>query len=228
MFDAQRLLQEILGGGESRNGKRGGISPDTLKGAAIGGIAGLLLGSKGGRKLGGSALRAGGMVALAGLAYKAWQHWQEQQRQQSTAPQEPRDVTPKPEEPFLPKRQSEQNELSLTLLSAMISAAKADGHIDAAEQTRIFAKLDESNLSAEEKGFLMDEIRKPLDVDEVVAKATTPERAAEIYAASLMAIDPDGSTEIEYLDRLARRLDLDPGLRASIEEETKKAAVSAG
>jgi uncharacterized membrane protein YebE (DUF533 family) len=168
------------------------------------------------------------MVALAGLAYKAWQHWQEQQRQQSTAPQEPRDVTPKPEEPFLPKRQSEQNELSLTLLSAMISAAKADGHIDAAEQTRIFAKLDESNLSAEEKGFLMDEIRKPLDVDEVVAKATTPERAAEIYAASLMAIDPDGSTEIEYLDRLARRLDLDPGLRASIEEETKKAAVSAG
>jgi uncharacterized membrane protein YebE (DUF533 family) len=197
-----------------------------LKGAAIGGIAGLLLGSKGGRKLGGSALRAGGMVALAGLAYKAWQNWQDQQRQQSTAPQEARDVTPRPQESFLPKQQSEQNELSLTLLSAMISAAKADGHIDAAEQTRIFAKLDESNLSAEEKGFLMDEIRKPLDIDALVAKAATPERAAEIYAASLMAIDPDGSTEVEYLDTLAKRLQLDSGLRASIENETKKIAVT--
>jgi len=170
----------------------------------------------------------GGMAALAGLAYKAWQNWQEQQRQQSTIPQEARDVTPKPQETFLPKQQSEKNELSLTLLSAMISAAKADGHIDAAEQTRIFAKLDQSNLSAEEKGFLMDEIRKPLDIDALVAKATTPERAAEIYAASLMAIDPDGSTEVEYLDTLAKRLNLDLGLRTSIEDETKKAAVSAG
>lgn len=228
MFDAQKLLQEVLGGGNSKDGKRGGMSSDTLKGAAIGGIAGLLLGSKGGRKLGGSALKMGGMAALAGLAYKAWQNWQEQQRQQSTAPQEARDVTPKPQETFLPQQKSEQNELSLTLLSAMISAAKADGHIDAVEQTRIFAKLDKSNLSAEEKGFLMDEVRKPLDIDALVAKATTPERAAEIYAASLMAIDPDGSTEVEYLDTLAKRLNLDPGLRTSLEEETKKAVVSAG
>jgi uncharacterized membrane protein YebE (DUF533 family) len=227
MFDAQKLLQQVLGGDESKDGKRG-ISPDTLKGAAIGGLAGLLLGSKTGRHLGGSALRMGGMAALAGLAYKAWQNWQEQQRQQTSAPHEMRDVTPKPQETFLPKQQAEQNELSLTLLSAMISAAKADGHIDAAEQTRIFAKLDKSNLSAEEKGFLMDEIRKPLDVDALVTKATTPESAAEIYAASLMAIDPDGSTETEYLDTLATRLNLDPGLRSSIEEETRKAAISTG
>jgi uncharacterized membrane protein YebE (DUF533 family) len=227
MFDAQKLLQEVLGGSDPKDGKRGGISSDRLKGAAIGGIAGLLLGSKSGRHLGGSALRMGGMAALAGLAYKAWQNWQEQQRQQTSAPQEMRDVTPKPQETFLPKQQAEQNELSLTLLSAMISAAKADGHIDAAEQTRIFAKLDKSNLSAEEKGFLMDEIRKPLDVDAVVAKATTPERAAEIYAASLIAIDADGSTETEYLDTLANRLNLDSNLRASIEDETKKVAASA-
>jgi uncharacterized membrane protein YebE (DUF533 family) len=226
MFDAQKLLQEVLGGGDSKDGKRGGMSSGTLKGAALGGIAGLLLGSKGGRKLGGSALKAGGMVALAGLAYKAWQAWQEQQNQQSTVAQEPRDVTPTPKETFLPRQQSEQNELSLTLLSAMISAAKADGHIDAAEQTRIFAKLDRSNLSAEEKGFLMDEIRKPLDIDALVAKAKTPERAAEIYAASLMAIDPDGSSELEYLDTLARRLNLDPGLRASLENETSKVAAT--
>lgn len=227
MFDPQKLLQQVLGGCDSKDGKRG-MPSDTLKGAAIGGIAGLLLGSKSGCKLGGSALQVGGMAALAGIAYKAWQHWQEQQRQQSTVPQEARDITPKPQETFLPEQQSEQNELSLTLLSAMISAAKADGHIDAAEQTRIFAKLDKSNLSAEEKGFLMDEIRKPLDIDALVAKANAPEHAAEIYAASLMAIDADGSTEVEYLETLGMRLGLDPGLRSSIEDETKKLAMSTG
>lgn len=125
---------------------------------------------------------------------------------------------------FLPNQEVERNELSLTLLSAMIAAAKSDGHIDADEQARIFARVDRSNLAADEKGFLMDQIRKPLDLDAIAAKATTMERAAEIYAVSVLAIDADNPVEADYLNKLANRLKLDPSLRMNIESEVKSAA----
>jgi uncharacterized membrane protein YebE (DUF533 family) len=223
MFDPQKLLSEILGG-QNQPGT-GGISPDLLKGGAIGGIAGLLLGSKGGRKLASKAVKVGGMAVLGGIAYKVWSDWQAgKQGQPSPAPADLTDVTPKAEGTvFLPSEKTARDDLSKTLLSAMIAAAKADGHIDAAEQTRIFERLDHSGLTAEEKGYLLEELRKPLDVEALAAKATSPERALEIYAASLFAIDVDGSNEREYLDRLAARLGLDPELARRLESETEQA-----
>jgi uncharacterized membrane protein YebE (DUF533 family) len=232
LFDSQRILQQVLGGGHDagdQDNRKRGVSTDTLKGAAFGGLAGLLLGSKAGRQLGGSALQVGGVAVLGGLAYKAWQNWQAQQGGQASAPAENiKDATAKAEgTTFLPSLETERNELSLTLLSAMISAAKSDGHIDADEQARIFSKVDESNLAADEKGFLMDQIRKPLEIDAIAAKATTIERAAEIYAVSVLAINADNPAEVEYLDKLASRLKLDRGLRMNIESEVKSAALSA-
>jgi uncharacterized membrane protein YebE (DUF533 family) len=56
MRDPQRLLEQFPGGNQL---DRGGVSPDLLKGAAMGGLVGLLLGSKGGRKLAKSALKLG-------------------------------------------------------------------------------------------------------------------------------------------------------------------------
>jgi len=112
--------------------------------------------------------------------------------------------------------------MSLAILRAMIAAAKADGHIDAQEHSRIFAKLNEHDLDTEEKAFIIDELRKPLDIDAVVAAAVTPELAVEIYAASVLAIDPDDPAEQAYLAMLASRLKLEPGLRAAIEKEAVK------
>lgn len=229
MFDPQKILQQVLGGGgepDEQSQRKGGVSSDTLKGAAFGGLAGLLLGTKTGRNIAGSALKVGGVAVLGGLAYKAWQNWQAQQGGQASAPAENmQDATAKAEgTTFLPNQEVERNELSLTLLSAMIAAAKSDGHIDADEQARIFARVDRSNLAADEKGFLMDQIRKPLDLDAIAAKATTMERAAEIYAVSVLAIDADNPVEADYLNKLANRLKLDPSLRMNIETEVKSAA----
>jgi uncharacterized membrane protein YebE (DUF533 family) len=112
--------------------------------------------------------------------------------------------------------------LAHNLLRAMIAAAKADGHIDAVEQGNIFGKLDELDLDTEAKAFVMGELRKPFDIEAVVAGATTPERGVEIYAASLLAIDPDDPAEQGYLAMLASRLKLDPALKASVESEAKK------
>jgi len=91
----------------------------------------------------------------------------------------------------------------------MIAAAKADGKIDADEKARIFERLNSLNLDSDSKAFVFDELSAPLDINAVVAGADTPEHAAEIYAASLVAIEADTAAERAYLQMLAARLELD-------------------
>ena len=50
----------------------------------------------------------------------------------------------------------------------MIAAAKADGHIDAQEQQRIFQAVEKMDLSAEEKGIVFDSLQKDISIYELV------------------------------------------------------------
>ena len=145
MFDPKALLDQVLGG-VGPDGQRKGMSPEMVKGlaggAALGGLAGILLGGKGAKKLAKTALKVGGTAALAGLAYKAYNDWQAAKSGSAPTPGNDR---PPPAEgtAFLPAIPKARDDLSLSLLRAMIAAAKADGHIDGKEQQAIFAKLDE-------------------------------------------------------------------------------------
>ena len=106
------------------------------KGAAIAGVLALLLGTKTGRGVTGAGLKLGTLGAIGGLAYKTYQNWQSQQAGQ-TISQAGASIE------SLSGPQAEQR--SLALLKAMIAAAKADGHIDAAEGVKIeglMTKLD--------------------------------------------------------------------------------------
>ena len=60
--------------------------------------------------------------------------------------------------------------------------------------------------------MLTAELDTPLDIGAVAGLAQDEAQAAEIYAASLLAIDPDGAAEKGYLAMLAARLNLAPGL----------------
>lgn len=192
---------------------------------AAGLAAGMLLSGGGLGKLVGNVAKAGAVAAIGGLAYSAWQkHQQNQQGGAQSAPE--RDA-------FMPPAGAveEQEQLGKTLVRAMIAAAKADGQIDAEEKQAIFAKLQTMPLSAEEKAFVFDELSSPLDINAVVARADTPAHAAEIYAASLVAMKPDTPTERDYLEALAFKLRLDPGLVAEIHREAGQslsATASAG
>ncbi len=253
MLDPQKLLEQFLGGKGGglagripgldqlgKSGKSGGGLGGLGSGVLASGVIGLLLGSKKGRKLASNALVYGGLAALGGIAYKAYQDWQAQQRaapqpQPANAPAGAdatamaRAVTSAEGTGFLPPPSdaAARSELSMAVLRAMIAAAKADGHIDAEEQQRLFGHMDTLGLGTEEKAFVMDELRRPLNLDAVVASAKSPEQAVEIYAASLLAIDPDHPAEKAYLDQLARRLQLDPGLVAHIEAEIAAATEQA-
>ena len=136
-------------------------------------------------------------------------------------------LPPPRDTPFNPASEAEQQSLGLSLMRAMIAAAKSDGHVDATEQANIFAQLDKLDLSAEEKAFVLDELRKPLDVDAVARGARTPEQAAEIYVASLLAIDVDNPAERGYLAMLAARLKLDEKLVEHLHATVEGAAQQA-
>jgi uncharacterized membrane protein YebE (DUF533 family) len=242
MFDAKRMLDQFLGagagggGGDQQGTGRGdflahgqdfmrGNAGGLAGGALAGGLAGLLLGTKGGRKIGKKAVTYGGMALVAGLAYKAYQGYRANQQGTQPPPRgEPIPLEAPRGTAFDPAQQpGGENAFAVILLTAMISAAKADGHIDREEQDRIFDKIDEAGLDSEAKAFLMDELRSPLDLDKVVAGASSPETAAEIYAASRLAIDPDHAAEKAYLQMLAARLGLEAGLVDEIEYAVRDA-----
>lgn len=111
----------------------------------------------------------------------------------------------------------------LLLMQAMISAAYADGHIDAQEQQRIFQQVDAMDLTVVEKASLFDELRSPKSPDEIVAKVPDAETGMEVYAASLLAIDESQTESQSYLDQLAMQLCIPSELRAAIHGQANQA-----
>jgi uncharacterized membrane protein YebE (DUF533 family) len=187
---------------------------------AMTGAAGLAAGLFLGRGGFGSLAKMGAAAAIGGLAYKAWQGYQAQQG----------NGVPADQDRFVPPPQAgyQQEELSKTLVRAMIAATKADGQIDAAEKDAIFKRLETMPLGAEEKAFVFDELSSPLDLNAVVERADSAEHGAEIYAASLVAITADTPAERAYLDALAGKLGLAPGLVAEIHKQAGAHAPSQG
>ena len=76
-------------------------------------------------------------------------------------------------------------------------------------------------LDPEDRALLVAEMGRPVDMDEIVASATSPEVAAEIYIASLLAIDVDTTAEESYLNMLAARLNIPPELAVELRRQVE-------
>jgi uncharacterized membrane protein YebE (DUF533 family) len=215
MFDAKRLLNQYLGG-EAAGGAAGNTSQmgGLLSGALAGGLVGLLTGTRTGRKVGKNALVYGGTALVGGLAYKAWRDWQGGKQAATVVGGDggtPTLTLPPADSAFVPAP-DQKDSLERGLIRAMIGAAKSDGHIDGSERQRILQRIDSLDLDAGTDAFVRSEMAGPLDLDAIVAPATCPETAAEIYTASLIAVDRSRPAERGYLAMLAARLALEPGL----------------
>ena len=221
MIDPKQLLEQMLGSTAAGNARKAGREVvdrlDATKGskafaggAVAGGLLGLLMG--GGRRHGGGLLGYGGAAALGALALQAYQNYQ---RQQGGGAQRFGDVA----HAALPHASpaADGTPFELVLVRAMVGAAKADGHIDATEQRRLFAEVERLGLDADAKAYIFDLLTQDVDLYDLASAATTPEQRAEIYLAARLAIDPDEPAERAYLDALASRLGLPPELRASLD-----------
>jgi uncharacterized membrane protein YebE (DUF533 family) len=186
---------------------------------AAGGVGAALLFTGTGRDIAGAALKYGGIAALGGLAYHAWQKHRAQQ-QGAEAPARPlASSLASPQalpSSYAPAEPAAQESLARLLVMAMVTAAKADGTLDADEQGKILGHVEQLKLSDEEQGFLFAEFGKPFDMEPVVQGARTPEIAAEVYAASLLAVGQPSPAESHYLKRLAQRLRLPDGVVSEI------------
>jgi uncharacterized membrane protein YebE (DUF533 family) len=76
-------------------------------------------------------------------------------------------------------------------------------------------------LDPESQNLLVKEMGHPVDIDAIVNSATSPEIAAEIYAASLLAVEVDSAAEKAYLGMLAARLELPAQLVAELERQVE-------
>lgn len=99
-------------------------------------------------------------------------------------------------------------EKALLLIRGMIAAAKADGQIDAEERGRIIGKLKEAGAGAEALAFVEQEMAGPVDLEAVAAGVRDEQTAAELFLASMFAINVDTPAEKAYLAQLANRLGL--------------------
>lgn len=219
-------LGGILGqsGLQEKAGQVGQLAKDNP--LATGAIAAMLLGTGAGRELAGSALKIGGMAAIAGLAYKAYQDYQSGAKPAET-PQRSTELLPPPAGDSFDPAQAPQGEgeFALTLVRAMIAAAKSDGHIDDAERQKIGDRLKLSGIDSDAEQFMMRELARPADVEALVASAKTEAQKVELYTASRLAIDPDSRAERGYLDMLAGRLKLPDALVDHVEATVSSANV---
>ncbi|MBK4988258.1 MULTISPECIES: tellurite resistance TerB family protein [Pseudomonas] len=214
----QQLLEKQAGGGKpgAGAGGLGGLLSGAGGGLLGGGALGVLLGSKKARKFGGKALTYGGLAALGVLAYKAYGNWQASQQGAAVQPQTVDRVPP-----------AEVEQHSQAVLRALVAAAKSDGHVDDRERALIEGEFTRLDNDGQLQQWLHAELNKPLDPAEVASAAQTPEIAAEMYLASLMMVDQENFMERAYLDELARRLGLQPGLREELEKQARQAAAQA-
>ena len=237
MFDAKKLLDQFLGsqvpgaGGSVRDraGQLGQMAKDNP--LATGAIAAVLLGTKTGRSLGGSAIKLGGLAAIAGLGYQAYKNWQAGQQPQpadvSTAATSDQQLLPPPSGTgFHVEDAANSADFAVMLVRAMIAAARADGHIDDAEREAILGKVKLAGLGADAEAFLEQELANPVDLDAIIAAAASESQKVELYTASRIAIEPDGRAERGYLDMLAGRLGLADGLVDHIEATVASAKVA--
>lgn len=207
-----KYAQDKYARSEQPEDKRGLLNADFGKGALAGGALGLLLGHRKLRKSAGKIALYGGVAAVGVLAYKAYGEYK---RQQDAGAAEPQTVD------RLPPPQAEQH--SQAILQALVAASKADGHIDAREREAIEGEFTRIDGDPELRRWLHDELEKPLDPAEVARAATTPEIAAEMYLASLLAADEQSYMERAYLDELARQLKIDDALKSRLEQQLRDA-----
>jgi uncharacterized membrane protein YebE (DUF533 family) len=243
--DQGRTQPQGSSGGSGGTGQLTGQSPDQLlqkakdlatqnpglTQAALLGLAGLMFGRRKKSKLTGNLVKLGGLAVIGSLAYKAFQNQKSGASTTTGAPAQPAaaaDALPAEEavvqgalsvpetSRFHPVSQTEDD--ALLFLRTMVAAAAADGHIDEAERSRIIKGLTEAGIDPQATHWLETEMASPADVEELAANINDPEKAAQVYAAARIAIDPDTIQEREFLNQLAESLDLEQDVRRQIDD----------
>lgn len=236
MLDAKKLLANIDSNGLVGKMLGGMATKNFAAGLLTGGVATSLLG--GGKDTVETVAKVGGLALLGTLAYKAFGNYQQQKAAggnvsvvdavKHSASGMANHASglfsgliggTQPQAAALPAPAQMPPELSLAIIRAMIAAAKADGHMDAAESQKIMGQLETAGANSQEKMLIMQEMANPQDVHVIAKAASTPQDGAQIYLAALLVCDSQCAREQDYLSTLATALKLEPAFTASLQQE---------
>lgn len=189
-------------------------------GAAAGGVMALLMGNKSTRKMMGSVAKIGGTALVGGLAYKAYSNWKQGKPLSQTGAVTTSDIGVA--QTAIPEPGNAQSMLTLTLIKAMISAAKSDGQFDSKEQNNIYQAVEKMGLSPEDKAVVFDAMTREISVQELAESVSDDHHKAEVYLSAYLAIEVDEQKERDYLNSLAAALALPKGLPVYLEEQAQR------
>ena len=165
-MNTSSLIEQLLKAGSAVVSQQLGAARSTAsqadvgkyaQGAAVGGLLGLLLGSRGGRQLGGKALKLGSVAAVGMLAWKTYQEWQATQL--ARAPGAPAGGTQAaPRFDALPAPLQDMH--GQAMLKAMIAAAKSDGRVDEREMSLLDDELQRSQAAPALRDWVKAELAR--------------------------------------------------------------------
>ncbi|MDH1086137.1 DUF533 domain-containing protein [Pantoea brenneri] len=200
-------IQSVLAkkGGNSQSG--GGLS-DMLAPGALGGLAGMLISSKSSRKLltryGGKALIIGGGAAAGALL---WNKYKQRVRETHQ------------DEPDFGVAQTPVDLRAERLVTALVFAAKSDGHIDDQERAAIEQNIQQSGYGKDAEQLIQKAMSRPLDPQWLAAGVKNEEEALELYFLSCAVIDVDHFMERSYLSALGDALKIPQDVRDGIQQD---------
>ncbi|WP_075181996.1 tellurite resistance TerB family protein [Pantoea sp. 1.19] len=210
-------LQGLLGNGGKRSTAGGEGLSKMLAPGALGGLAGLLIANKSSRKLlskyGKNALIVGG-GAVAGTVL-----WNKYKQRISETHRD---------EPQFGQRETPVDHRAERLLTALVFAAKSDGHIDARERQAIDDNLRQIGLGDDGERLVRQAMDRPLDPDWLARGVSNEEEALELWFLSCAAIDVDHFMERSYLNALGDALKIPADVRRDIERDLRQQRATVG
>ncbi|WP_130835234.1 tellurite resistance TerB family protein [[Erwinia] mediterraneensis] len=201
---------------KSSSGKQNGEGLNSmLSSGALGGLAAMLISSKSARsmltKYGGKALVVGG-GAVAGTVL--WNKYKDRIRESHQA------------EPEFGQQATPVDQRAERLVTALVFAAKSDGHIDARERAGIEQNIQQAGYGKEAEKLIQQAMDRPLDPAWLASGVKNEEEALELYFLSCAAIDPDHFMERSYLNALGDALKIPQDVRDGIEQDIKREKVA--
>ena len=216
------VLNEIGRKAKNTAGQIADATPGGLGGLAGAGALGAIFGNV----LKGDIMKS---VALAGAGAVAWnfyKKWAQSQNQQAgQAPQIPggneHPATAAGWGDTVPAKGIDPT--AELVIRSMIYAARADGNIDAEEQARIDAVL-QNMLPGQDTSGVVQRIRnEAIDPNKIAVAVGSPEQAEDVYRLSCSVIDIDHFMEQSYTQALAQALGLSQAKKEELEQEAESA-----
>lgn len=233
MFNAEKLLGQVIGGvlgkggGKGKNSLMGGLTSGAGLMTAIGLAVGAyeVLKEKKTTEMSGAAVATGPVMPPPPPPSGQMMGGSTSMPSAPPAPPLPSAAV----SPLAPAVSSpaagalSNDDLARRMIQVMIAAACADGAMDEQEEKAILDKLRDIELSQEEKMFMLEELHHPKEIETLIKGIENPANAKVMYMLAVAAVDIDTETERNWLDALARGLGLSPAIQKFIEEQKETA-----